>query len=359
MDVNQLTHTGRSRRGDAGFTLVELLVSMVLVTIVTGAALAAFSSALKATETLSEKLQTNDQMRIALDLMVRDFIQTGQGLPATKVITSPSGGTSTAIRRPAPPTLAYTFPVGTTEFSAVISGDGMGLVSNGAATDMVTVVYADNLPCQAPCTDPFAALSVTVAANGSTATVTDAGRPVFGVSDAVKTGDLMMFTNGLGTAVQMVTSDPTTQTISFDTSDLMNVNQRWSATAGTIRQLDPDPVSSTNTYTASMTRVRMVTYYIDTVTDPTFPRLVRQINMNTGRVVAFGIEGMQFTYDLVDNDTNPTNVPSPLTPSQIRKVNIVLAARSQQRNPRTDDFFRETIATQVSFRSLALRDRYQ
>jgi prepilin-type N-terminal cleavage/methylation domain-containing protein len=353
------TATSNHRRRDAGFTLVELLISMVLVTIVTGAALGAFTSALRATDTLTQKLEMNDQLRIALDLMVRDFIQVGQGLPATKVITAPSGGTSTPIRRPAPPTLAYTFPANTTEFNAVITGDGMGLLSNGLASDMVTVVYADNLPCQAPCADPFAAVNVTIAANGSTATVTDAGRPVSGVTDAVKTGDLLMFTNGLGTAMQMATADPTSQTIAFDTSDAMNLNQRWSATTGTIRQLDPEPANSSNTYTASMTRIRAVSYYLDTVTDPAFPRLVRQINMNSGRVVAFGIEGMQFTYDLVDGDLNPTDVASPATPNQIRKVNIALAARSQERSTQTDDFFRATIATQVSFRSLALRDRYR
>jgi hypothetical protein len=139
----------------------------------------------------------------------------------------------------------------------------------------------------------------------------------------------------------------------------MNLNQRGVATAGTILNLDPEPGNPSNTYPASMTRIRMVSYYIDNVTDPAFPRLVRQINMNNGRVVAFGIEGIQFTYDLVDGDLNPTNDPSPDTPNQIRKVNLALSARSRDRNPETGDFYRQNIATQVSLRSLALRDRYQ
>jgi hypothetical protein len=56
--------------------------------------------------------------------------------------------------------------------------------------------------------------------------------------------------------------------------------------------------------------------------------------------------------------TNPTNLDNPLAPNQIRKVNIALAVRSRDRSKYTDDFFRGTITSQVSLRSLALVDRY-
>lgn len=354
--------TTARRERQSGFTLLELLVSMVIVLVVTGGALTAFTSALKANETITQKLQMNDQLRIALDLMVRDLIQTGQGLPTTKVITSPSGGGATAVRRPSPPTMSYLFPVGTTEFPAVVTGDAEGLTLNGLLTDTITVFYADTLPCQAPCSDPFAPVSVNVAGDGSSVTVDSAlspGRPVSGVTDGVKEGDLLLFTALNNYAMQLATADATGTAIAFGLGDDMNLNQRGTATAGTIRQLDPTPANLSATYPASMTRIRMVTYYVDNNTDPNLPRLIRRINMNEGRVVAFGVEGMQFTYDLVDGDTNPTDIDDPDTPNQIRKVNIGLTVRSTDRNERTGDFARASIATQVSFRSLALRDRYQ
>lgn len=351
-------------RGQAGFTLLELLVSMVIVLVVTGGALTAFTEAMKANETISQKLQMNDQLRIALDLMVRDLIQTGQGLPTTKVIASPSGGGASAVLRPSPPTKSYTFPVGTTEFPAVVTGDALGMTLNSLITDTITVFYADTLPCQAPCSDPFAAVNVNVAGDGSSVTVntvTSPGRPVSGITDGVKEGDLLLFA-GVdinGYAMQLATADATGSTIVFDLADPMNINQRGTATAGTIRQLDPTPGSLADSYPASMTRIRMVTYYIDSTTDTTLPRLIRRVNMNEGRIVAFGVDAVQFTYDIADGATNPTDIASPATPNQIRKVNIGLSVRSTDRNERTGDFARESIATQVSFRSLALRDRYQ
>ncbi|MGE3844385.1 MAG: PilW family protein, partial [Vicinamibacterales bacterium] len=133
--------TTKSRR-QSGFTLLELLVSMVIVLVVTGGALTAFSEALKANDTINQKLQMNDQMRIALDLLVRDLIQTGQGLPTTKVISAPSGGGATAVRRPSPPNKSYLFPQGTTEFPAVVSGDEDGPTVNSHLTDTITVFYA-------------------------------------------------------------------------------------------------------------------------------------------------------------------------------------------------------------------------
>ena len=76
---------------------------------------------------------------------------------------------------------------------------------------------------------------------------------------------------------------------------------------------------------------------------------------------------------MVDGVTNPSNVrmvaadlttggacaPSPCSPNQIRKVNVFLAGRSAQRFSVTERFFRNTLSTQVSLRSLALVDRYR
>ena len=94
-----------------------------------------------------------------------------------------------------------------------------------------------------------------------------------------------------------------------------------------------------------------------------------------GTAVAFDIEGLQITYDLADGVTNPSNVrmddadlaatgparcrSEPCYPNQIRKVNIMLSARSRLPRRGTQQFFRNRLVTQVSLRSLAFVDQYR
>ena len=185
----------------------------------------------------------------------------------------------------------------------------------------------------------------------------NAATPITGAT-GIKAGDLILFSNALGNALQMVTVTPTTQTVSFDAGDPMRVNQRG-APQGTIMNLQSSPGVFPPT---TATRVLMISYYIDTVTDPTLPRLVRRVNMEPNLAIAMGVENLQFTYDLVDGVTNPTNVDEPAagnSANQIRKVNLFLSARSQDPNPQTNQYFRNSMATQVGLRSLSFVDRYR
>ncbi len=331
------------RRRDAGFSLPELLVATAITLVVTGGALAVFQDASRAAEGVRLRLATNDNVRIGLDLMTRDFIQVGQGLPNTKVVSMPSGTGATAVNRPGPPGAALTFDAAATEFSAVTPGDGLGPGVNGVGTDLVNALYVDS---------QFETLNVALAADGSSMTVT--GTPIVGVADPIAVGDLILFVNGSLTAVQLVTrlNSPPNQTVFFDTGDPMNLNQRGAA-AGSVMPL----LAAGGPVTAS--RLRMVSYYVDDTFADGVPRLVRRVNMNPGRVVALGVDNLQFTYDLVDGATNPTNQAAPATPNQIRKVNIGIGARSRRRFQQTQDFVRTGLSTQVSLRSLALVDRYR
>ena len=126
----------------------------------------------------------------------------------------------------------------------------------------------------------------------------------------------------------------------------------------------------------------MISYYIDNWTDSRRLRLVRRINngswnnfdnLTGGTAVAFDIEGLQITYDLVDGVNNPSNVrmddddlagasakcATSCFPNQIRKINIMMSARSRLPRRGTQEFFRTRLVTQVSLRSLAFVDRYR
>ena len=51
----------------------------------------------------------------------------------------------------------------------------------------------------------------------------------------------------------------------------------------------------------------MITYYLDTITDPNHPRLMRAVNFNTPQPVAETLENLQFAYNFADG-----TVPAPV-----------------------------------------------
>ena len=374
---------------ERGFTLVELLVSMAITTVILGATMVAMSDATKANDSAIQMTGLNNSLRTAMDLMVRDFMQVGQGLPAGRVIGLPNGPTSEPIQLPGPPGTDYQLggssfcppdpndpnPDTTCEqISAIIPGPGLGpqLGENSTPTDIVWVIAADSAFERVPLArfDPNGRfIEVTAAVN-----ITDGG------PDDVHPGDLIMLTKGSVSILLQVT-EVTGQQLKFENGDSMRINQ--SASYNDMHSMrdyaPPDDDASGRIYTEA-TRIRMTTYYIDAVTNPRRPRLVRRMNNgdpylfdNTlGTVVAFDIENLQITYDIADGVTNPANVrmtdadmngsgacaPRACSPNQIRKVNLVLAGRSERPTRVSGQHFHNTLVTQISLRSLAFVDRY-
>ena len=334
---------------DAGFGLTEALIACALTLVVVGAGLGALSGGLNLAGQTRVVSDANETMQAAMGLMVRDFIQTGQGLP-TGGIPIPSGGTAQPMTRPAPVGAGLTFPAAWTALPAISPGGSLGPIVLGVATDLVTLMYAD--PTLALNQYPLAA----IAADGSSLTV-DVRTSLAG-PDGIHVGDVILFTNALGNALQTVTSTDAAQTVFFAAGDGLNLNQR-NAPQGTLLNLRSTPTTFPPT---TATRVTVVSYYVDVVTDPTLPRLVRQVAAGQRLAVALGTENLQFTYDLVDGLTNPTNVETPVapfSPNQIRKANIFLTARSLDPDPSSGQFFRNSMATEVGLRSLSFVDRYK
>jgi len=335
-------------RNEAGFSLAEFLVSMLLTLVVLGISLSTFNDAVNINQLAGLVADTDQNVRSGLNMMTRDLIQTGEGIP-TGGIPVPSGGGSTPINRPGPVGATYTFPAGTV-LPAVTPGAGLGPTIALQPTDLVTVLYADpTLPLN---TAPL----VSINATGTRATVD----PAVSITDpdtAVRAGDLIMFSNAFGNALQEVTGTDGAQTMLFDPGDPLNLNQS-AASQGTLVRLQSGPGAYPPT---TATRIVMVSYYID-ASNPAGPRLVRQVGAGPRLAIALGVENLQLSFDLVDGVTNPTNVRSPAPPNsphEIRKVNLFLSARSEAAHRQTGRWFRNSLATQVSLRSLSFVDRYR
>jgi prepilin-type N-terminal cleavage/methylation domain-containing protein len=390
------TSTGSRQRG---FTLVELLVSMSITTVIMGATMTAMQHAINATDAALLLTSMNNGLRTSMDLMVRDLLQVGQGLPSGHVVMVPAGPAALVIRMPGPPGTNFLLTSSTggvcpalnncTEISAVMPGPGLGPVIAGVATDMITTLQVDSAFDQVRLT-AFAADGASIGVDPAV-NITDLG------PDDIHPGDLIVLMKGSLSALMQV-SRVVGQNVFFDAADSMNLNQQAGGLDGTARDLRgtipldvapaapagcgaPPAVSCTTFVPTLASRVRMLSYYIDNVTDPLRPRLVRRMNNghptvfdNTlGTAVAFDIENLQITYDLADGVSNPANVkmvtadldgtgrclPNPCSRNNIRKVNIVMSGRSKIAAKGTRQFLRNRLQTQVSLRSLAFVDRYR
>ncbi len=395
------THLMRSsRRSEHGFTLVELLVTMAITTVILGATMTTMNDAIKITDSAIQLTNLNNGLRTSMDLVVRDLLQVGQGLPSGNVILVPTGNNSAAIRLPSPagmtyylgalgappevlPTLTNVVPAAGTNppsISAVIPGPDMGPLVNNARTDMLITIAGDSA---------FDTIRLTaLAADGTSMTVWNGPAANHGANisdggaDDIRVGDLIMLTRGSFSALVQVTA-VAGQVVTFAAADSLNLNQQ-AAADGTVTELRatpapdvmPNPVPVPPVISTEATRIRMISYYID-ATDPLRPSLMRQINNQAATAVAFDIENFQVTYDLADGVTNPANVrlvaadmasfpnvggrcaPNPCSPNQIRKVNVLMSGRSKTAMKGTRQYLRNRLLTQVSLRSLAFVDRYQ
>jgi hypothetical protein len=334
---------------DAGFSLTEALIATSLSLVVILSALSALTQANSLSDTSRIISETNQNLQAAMSLMVRDFIQTGTGIP-NGGIPIPSGAGATPVIRPGPAGPPLQFPAGWTTMPALSPGADLGPTLLGVQTDMVTLLYVDATIAL----NEFPLTAVDGAAN----TITVDNQTDLTGPDGLRAGDLVLLSNPLGFALRMVTVTPAAQTVSLAPGDPLNLNQT-AAAQGTLANLSTGPNVFPPT---TANRVTLVTYYLDTATDPQLPRLVRQVNSGPRLAIALGIENFQVTFDLVDGTNNPANVPAPPvgnSPNQIRKVNLFLSARSLERNRNTNQFFRNSMATQVSLRSLSFVDRYQ
>lgn len=365
-------------RKQIGFTMVEFLVATAISLVLIGAAVAAFTDALRSNEMVTLTADLNDNLRAAMDLISRDLVSTGTGIPPSG-ISIPSGAGVT-INRPNLTPLTFSGTI----LPAVSLGTGLGPAvsisettssSNpGTPSDILTLLSEDNTWNTGESMDSApiirAAVGATPACNGAISPTGDSITFDPACNDLTKArvpiqpGDLILFTNPPGaTAIQTVT-DVNGQRLNFAKNpniDKFGFNQTG-ASQGTILQLQSPPGAWPS---ITATRVFMVTYYLDNVADPTRPRLMRQLNFNNPQPVGDVLEALTVRYNFVDGNTPPTFfakqsvVPPGLSESNIRSVNVFLGARSNRPESRTSKYLRDNMSTQISLRSLSYFNRYQ
>jgi prepilin-type N-terminal cleavage/methylation domain-containing protein len=320
----------KNMKRERGFSLLELLVAMTVTLIILAATLSLFQTALQTNDSSTQMTTMNGNLRSALNLIVRDLLQAGQGIPNGGV-PLPIGSGCKKINRPMPSGTA-TFPYGCASpasapnLPAVIPGNALGpaipglggtnlgnptltqFPTGGPNSDMVTMLYQDNnlvtniiLVNGQPANNFLQQLTTTSMTFSPAVTVNNQ-------NNGINIGDLFLVYGG-GLYRYVVVTATSGQSATFTPSaDAFSLNQQATGTScgtitgtlcdlqgvvsnafgGTCTYAAGPPVTFTpdaghpNACSFTAQRVLMVSYFLDAgtiINGQVVPRLMRQVNM--------------------------------------------------------------------------------
>ena len=393
----------------AGFSLIEMLIALVVLLAAVTATLAALTDAIHASQEVALMADTQQNLRVGMNYITRDLVEAGEGIPQGG-ITIPNNGLSAVGAPPAGnsninrPGLSLTgadvikFPTTYVTVPAITPGYQLGepeqmpspgnpyaTITSPTNTDMITLLYADTtlvdnttypgtphtlnefpifLALQKNSTgtgcapaNPGPAPNGSIAVAGTSLTVTfDATCININQGNTgIHVGDLMMFQSTSSATTLMYVSSVNGQVVKFLPGDPFNLNGTGLG-SGTITQLNP----AAAVITAS--RIWMITYYLDTTTNTSHPVLMRQVNFNAPQEVGEVLEDMAFSFDLTESGvpavSTVSNILYPDTVAQIRKVNVFLAARSENPLITNKTFYHNNLTTSVNIRSLCFFNQF-
>jgi len=361
-----------------GFTLVELMVSMAVGLIVMAALASLFKMGVTSTLLVTQRAETQQNMRAAVDLMVKDISMAGAGLPSGG-IQLPAGAGSSLSKFACDQSgtchvTNNTYPSGNYMYGIIpgyLNGvEGSAVITAApapAVNDSVTLIYTDyNFPLNEYnmyFTSATSGANVTLTANTSYTpappSITSAG--------GINVGDLIMVAGGGLTAVGEVTNltsstgtCPCTGTMAFAGSDPLNINQDGAA-KGNLKAIAA--LEGTTTPVTAY-RIYAVTYYLNVpAAVGQTPRLMRQVNGLTPQPVADDIINLQYAFDVYNSTTDAldSNQANPIgageSPNNIQKINLVVMGESIINNGNKSQSM--YLATDVSARNMAFRNRYK
>jgi prepilin-type N-terminal cleavage/methylation domain-containing protein len=377
------TPTPKSKRG---FSLLELMVASTLGLIVIFAMTSLFKMGMDATFTVTQRAETQQNMRAAIELMTKDISLAGAGLPAggLQLVTGGVPSNFACNQTGTCYVPANTYPnsfTGTPNYMyGILPGFNNG-VQNGVAipnapgqvNSSITSIYCDyNFPLT---NFKFTFPTTTTA---TVAVINPAVQPNnILAAGGLNTGDLILFIvstpgNGTGTVgtslvqnaavVAEITSIPSNTAINFATADALNFNQAGGA--NNLASVSAAIAAGGGQARTTACRLNAVTYFLQVpAAGGTLqtPRLMRQVNGLDAVPVADNIINLQFTYDVINSATSTifANLADPIaagqSPSLIQKVNIWIMGESLTQGKKSQNMY---LATSVSARDMSFCNSY-
>jgi prepilin-type N-terminal cleavage/methylation domain-containing protein len=370
-------------KSQRGFSLMELLVASAIGLIAIMAMTQMFDMGMHSTLTVTQRVDTQQNMRAGIELMTKDISMAGAGLPAGGLQLANAGGaTKVACNQSGtcyvPADVYPNSGAGAQNYMyGILPGFGNGVQSSAviasapaAVNDSVTSIYCDyNFPLtNFTFTFPSSTQASVAVVNGAV-TPNNILAP-----GGLNVGDLLLFivsTPGNGktaqgtsmaqtaAAVAEITGMPNNLTINFAAGDALNFNQTG---ANSIATIAASYVAGT---TITVCRLYAVTYFLQVpVAGGTVqsPRLMRQVNGLNAVPVADNIINLQFSYDMVSSTTGLMNAnqSNPIaageSPALIQKVNIWIMGESLvQGGNKSQSMY---LASSVSARNMSFCNSY-
>jgi prepilin-type N-terminal cleavage/methylation domain-containing protein len=371
-------------KSQRGFTLLEFMVASAVGLIVIMAMTQLFRMGMNATFTVTQRAETQQNLRAAIELMTKDISMAGAGLPSGGLQLATGGGNSKVACNQAGTCYvpADTYPTGNFMYG-ILPGFGNGVqgaavitAAPAAVNDSITSIYCDynfslsNFKFTFPSTT-----TASVAVVNAAVTPNNILAP-----GGLSVGDLLLFlvtTAGNGqtaqgtsaaqtaSAVAEITGLPNNLTINFAGGDALNFNQpagSANSLANAITNLGSG-LGAGNLVTVC--RLNAVTYFLQVpVAGGTVqtPRLMRQVNGLNAVPVADNIINMQFSYDVINsvagtmsaNQSNPLGAG--LSPALIQKVNMWVMGQSLTSGGNKNQSM--YLASSVSARNLSFCNSY-
>lgn len=374
----------RNRIRQRGFTLLELMVASALGLLVIGVMASLFKTGMNTTFTITQRMETQQNLRAAIELMTKDIGLAGSGLPSGGLQLSTAGTLSNIACYWSNDTCyvpSGTYPesgTGTPNYMyGIIPGFGTGVENSasipnasGQTNSRITTIYCDyNFPLsnfswlitsstQATASIVPAASFVStnptnlLASGGLNTegdlillTVTAANpNPAAGNANGdsyVQTAAVVADTTSIGGTIGTTACTPTSGcawTVNFNTGDVLNFNQTGGANnLSSVAAAVAAAVAAGQTYNVNVCRLEAVTYFLEVPAaggTVQTPRLMRQVNAQQPVPVADNVINLQFTYDVINSTagTISANVQDPIgsgdSPALIQKVNIWIMGSS-------------------------------
>lgn len=343
--------------GQEGFSLLELLTSMVIFLVVTGSIWGVLQVAQGSRSVVSQQTQLAKNVRVSLNLIGRDTYNAGYGYPLRNSVFVPDNSLSLLLGLPNDVDTSRDL------VPPIISGNNLHLntynTTANTFTDQVTFLFKDttfNIVGSAGPPDTRVSNPIGINAATTTPTGIDEIIPLSGLNTSCRVNDLYLVSGGNGSTLGVSTGLVGTNIVQFASSDVLGFN--LTGIAGSLRAI---------TVPATMQRVTMVTYFV--TTDGV---LTRRRYVNAPPVVpavgfvdeplVYDVENFQIRY-VMDNGTvndNPSAGPDGIPGNDddiqanlaaIRQVRFTVSVRSREMNS-TNQPYRETMTVTYSTRNL-------